>query len=240
MLLVESAPSSSIGSFRAGLIPKATFWIASASIWLCYVIAVHLGQEPPWPQCWISGTAGHYPTYIIFRIGTISGSTLLILSWFINHFWQRQIAQNAGFKILYVLPQVTLIFGIMGAIGLMGSTANIDTGHRNEHWHTTCASVFFVGTGLASFYNTFVATVLYRYGVISKKDYAPKLIISILLAIQVYISSTHGTTGGTFASGPLNDNLDHILEYTAAFTILFYIYLIGLDVRKYNLVYEWK
>lgn len=240
MLLVESAPSSSLGSFSAGLIPKAAFWIATASIWLCYIIAVHLGQEPPFPHCWISGTAGHYPTYIIFRLGTISGSTLLILSWLINHFWVRQVSELANFKVLRFLPQIGLIFGIMGALGLMGSTANIDTGTHNSRWHTTCASIFFIGAGLSSTYNTFVATAMCYYGVISKKDYLPKLILTVLLFIQVYISNHHGTTYGTFATGPLGNDIDHILEYTAAFTILFYIYIIGMDVRKYNLVYEWK
>lgn len=240
MRLVESAPSGNLGSFSAGFIPKAAFWIASTAVVLCYFIAVHLGQEPPFPQCWISGTAGHYPSYIIFRLGTISGSTLLILSWFVNHFWIRDICQRHNFKVERFLPQITLILGIMGAIGLMGSTASIDTGKRNQKWHTTCASVFFLFTALAMLYNTIVATVMYHYRIVSKADYLPKFLVLVLMIVQVYISSAYGGTEGMIVSGPLHNNIGHIIEYTATFTILFYVYLIGLDVKKYNLVYEWK
>jgi hypothetical protein len=81
------------GSFQASLIPRVAFYSGIISVVLCYYIAVYLHQVEPFPNCWISDTAGFYPGFIIFRIGTISGATCIILSWFVNHFWIKTISQ---------------------------------------------------------------------------------------------------------------------------------------------------
>ena len=57
-----------------------------------YMINQHLHHDPPFPNCWISDIAGHYPEYIFFRTATISGSTLLALGWLANHFYIRNLA----------------------------------------------------------------------------------------------------------------------------------------------------
>lgn len=125
----------------------------------------------------------------------------------------------------------------MGAIGLMGSTANIDTGKRNEHWHTTCASIFFIFTGLATTYNTIIAAIMYRARIVSRLGFLFKLILAISFFVQLYISQTYGNAW-FISSGSLGNDIDHIIEYTAAFTILFYVYVMGIDIKKYRLVYE--
>lgn len=148
------------------------------------------------------------------------------------------MSQDKNFKVNRYFPVVTVILGIMGAIGLMGSTANLDTGEDREIWHTTCASIFFVFTALAIYYNSFIATVLYSHKVVSKVSYYKKVVLMILITIQVYLDFSNGNSYGLFVSGPQGDNTGHILEYTASFSILFYIYLIGDDVKKYWIAYE--
>jgi len=53
--------------------------------------------------------------------------------------------------------------GMMGALGLMGSTANIDTGIKNGSWHQRCAATFFLFTSLAIFYNTYLNWIVYSH-----------------------------------------------------------------------------
>lgn len=60
----------------------------------------------------------------------------------------------------------------------------------------------------------------------------------VLITIQVFIDVNYTSKKGLFVSGPNDGNLGHILEYTASFSILFYVYLVGEDVGKYMLVYE--
>lgn len=98
----------------------------------------------------------------------------------------------------------------MGAIGLMGSTANIDTGKRNETWHTTCASIFFIFTGLATTYNTIIAAIMYNSKIVPKFGFLFKLLLTISFFIQLYISQTYGTAS-FIMGGSLGNDLDHII-----------------------------
>ena len=121
----------------------------------------------------------------------------------------------------------------------MGSTANLDTGYRHPNWHNHCASVFFVFTILASFYNTFINGVLYyKAKIISKSKAYGKFFILFLTALQLYLSSKYGESALIYKTNDYGNDIGHIIEYTASFTILFYIYLIGIDVEKYKLDYE--
>ena len=86
-----------------------------------------------------------------------------------------------------------LILGIMGSFLLMGSTANIDTGKQNMHWHTACASSFFVTTLIAQMLNTFIfMKLLYSFNAVNKTLVYCKILQLLLIFIQVYITSTYG------------------------------------------------
>lgn len=81
----------------------------------------------------------------------------------------------------------------MGSFFLMGSTANIDTGKQNMHWHTACASSFFVTTLIAQMLNTLMfVKLMYTYNVVNKTLTYCKIIQLLLIFIQVYITSTYG------------------------------------------------
>lgn len=102
----------------------------------------------------------------------------------------------------------------MGAIGLMGSTANIDTGVRNGKWHQHCAATFFLFTSLGMFYNAFICWVLYsKTRQISGASMATKLILTALMVIQMWISSR---------------SHNNLMEWTYAVTI----FLVFLSMAK--------
>ena len=85
--------------------------------------------------------------------------------------------------------------GIVGSISLMGSTALIDTGHENMHWHQNCAKVFFILTIIAQLYNTVVyAHLWYTHGVVNKLGVIFKLILAFLFIIQIYLSAKSGAS----------------------------------------------
>ena len=117
-----------LGTYPAWLVPVMSATMGILSIIICYWLSQWLHQEKPLPHTWISRTAHHYPEYIIFRIGTISGSVFTIMSYFINHFWLKSLAYSSVFNLKKYKPEVTMGFGIIGGMFLMGSTANLDTG----------------------------------------------------------------------------------------------------------------
>lgn len=85
-----------------------------------------------------------------------------------------------------------LVLGMMGAFLLMGSTANLDTGQRNEKWHTECASKFFIITILAQLYNTVVFSHLYFvHNAVSRTTTYLKLINFGLYIIQLHSASNN-------------------------------------------------
>jgi hypothetical protein len=127
------------------------------------------------------------------------------------------------------MPNVSLILGIMGGMCLMGSTANIDTGDVNGDWHTTFANAFFIITILAAFYNTFINIILYFNGkIISKWSFYSKIVYLILSIIQIYIQAFYASI----------HNIDKIIEFTMTFTLLYYFFIIGNDLKKFNLCYK--
>lgn len=90
---------------------------------------------------------------------------------------------------------------------------------------------------MATTYNTIIAAIMYRARIVSRLGFLFKLILTISFFVQLYISQTYGNAW-FISSGSLGNDIDHIIEYTAAFTILFYVYVMGIDIKKYRLVYE--
>jgi len=121
---------------------------------------------------------------------------------------------------------------MMGSMGLMGSTASIDTGIRNQHWHTRCASTFFVFTFIAQTYNTIICCIVrYKIKTISLTNVYMKLILLALNLIQFYISNHHGAIGlfNFELNQSLGNDMDKLIEWTFTFTILTGFYSIALD-----------
>ena len=71
--------------------------------------------------------------------------------------------------------------GIMGALLLMGSTANIDTGKRNGTWHQRCAAGFFLFTFLSHVFNLGTYWLVYRS--IKGVNYANLLFKTFIIAL---------------------------------------------------------
>jgi len=56
---------------------------------------------------------------------------MIALGWLTNHFYLKSIAKEKVFRINQYHPEIAMILGMIGAMLLMGSTANLDTGKRN-------------------------------------------------------------------------------------------------------------
>lgn len=80
-----------IGEFPAWVIPLVGAISGIGSIIGCYFLSQLYGHEKPFPHTWISATADHYPEFILFRIGTISGAVFSLLTYFVNYFWILQL-----------------------------------------------------------------------------------------------------------------------------------------------------
>jgi hypothetical protein len=119
------------GSFPASVFYFTGASLALASIFVIYWQSQYYEQEPPFPHQWISKVAQHYPEYLVFRMGTITGAALLILGWMTNHFFLETVSREQGINLKKYYPQIPLILGIAGGLLLMGNTATIDTGNMN-------------------------------------------------------------------------------------------------------------
>ena len=88
-----------IGEFSPSIFFRVCAYVIMPTLPLIYYISQWYGHEPPFPKCWISDCAGHYPEFVFFRIATISGSVLVILGWLTNHFYLKSISREAAFRI---------------------------------------------------------------------------------------------------------------------------------------------
>jgi hypothetical protein len=83
--------------FTGSFSPSIFFKISTYSILITLVIIYYVsqieGHEPPFPKCWISDCAAHFPEFVFFRIATISGAALLVLGWLVNYFYLQSIAK---------------------------------------------------------------------------------------------------------------------------------------------------
>lgn len=150
------------GVFPAYLFPLIGTVSAMVSIIICYWIAVRNGHEEPWPHCYISNTARHYPEFIYFRIGTISAAVFNILAFMQHYFWLLSISKQAAYNVHKLYPKIYVILGIMGTFYLFGSTATIDTGIMNMKLHVHCAGMFFILTIASILYNNVVCYIVYK------------------------------------------------------------------------------
>ena len=80
------------GKFSASIFFCLTTYIIIPTLAVIYYISQYYGHEPPFPNCWISKVAEHYPEYVFFRTATIAGAMLVILGWMGNYFFLRSIA----------------------------------------------------------------------------------------------------------------------------------------------------
>lgn len=124
-----------IGEFSSSLFFKVGTMIIIPTLFIIYWISQYYGHEPPFPNCWISKVAQHYPEFVFFRFATISGAVFMILGWLTNHFYLLSVAKEQAFNVRKYYPELTVVLGLMGSMLLMGNTATIDTGKMNEKWH---------------------------------------------------------------------------------------------------------
>ncbi len=123
----------------------------------------------------------------------------------------------------------------MGTFYLFGSTATIDTGKMNMKLHVHCAGMFFILTIASCMYNTVICWAVYQgTKKISKISIALKLILSGLLAFQLYLEFFKAS--GLFTLD--NSDLSHILEYTLAFSLLGYILVMAYDLKDFKMAYR--
>jgi len=132
-----------------------------------------------------------------------------------------------------------MICGVMGAMLLMGSTANIDTGKRNGHWHTSCASSFFIFTLIALIYNTAISWIVYsNIKTLSKINLYFKTAIFASMLIQLLLSNIYGEIGLLGEDKSLGNNMDKILEWSLTVTVILNFYSIGIDTKHFKFVYD--
>ena len=87
------------GSFPASLFFKLCTYIIIPTLVIIYWISQAYGHEEPFPNCWISKVAQHYPEFVFFRIATISGAVLAALGWFTNYFYLKTICKEHAFNL---------------------------------------------------------------------------------------------------------------------------------------------
>ena len=227
-----------LGEFSAALFPIIAFSSGTAAIIICYYLSQYFHHEKPFPDTWISATADHYPEYIVFRIGTITGSVFLILSHVLSYFWICHTAREHAFNIAKYKPGIGTVMGITGAMFLMGSTANLDTGKHNTSWHVFCAGNFFIWSILSVLYYTYQSVVLYtKLNAGGKIPTILKVVLSVLIIIQDYLDTT---TNDRLFQHVLHSKLANILEYTLAFSILGFFPLLANDLKKFKMAYVSK
>jgi uncharacterized membrane protein len=181
-----------IGEFSPTVFFKTCALAILTSLPIVYYLSQYYGHEKPFPNCWISKCAQHYPEFVFFRIATIPGALLMMLGWLTNHFYLKSICKEAAFRIEKYLPEIPLIVGLMGGMLLMGSTATIDTGVMKGAWHNFCASKFFTVTLIALVYNTFLYTVVhFNIDKVKTINLYFKWVLVALIGVQLYIARVY-------------------------------------------------
>jgi hypothetical protein len=87
------------GTFSPSIFFKASYFTVMGTLVAIYYISQYYQHEDPFPHCWISGCAGHYPEYILFRIATITGSAFFFLGWMTNLFYLKSVAREKVFRL---------------------------------------------------------------------------------------------------------------------------------------------
>jgi hypothetical protein len=175
----------------------------------------------------------------VFRIGTITGAVFLVLSHILAYFWVCQVARENICHIAKYKPQIGTIMGITGSMFLMGSTATLDTGKHNTHWHVFCAGNFFVWNILSVWYYTAMSTVLYTKAKAGGRiPTLIKIIFSLLILYQVILDTKAGNSFPNLFNERVHDSkLSNILEYTIAFSLLGFFLIFAYDLRGFKMAY---
>jgi hypothetical protein len=231
-----------LGDYPAGIYFQVSSIVTVATLIIIYWISQYYGHDKPFPHSWISNVADHFPEYVFFRIATISGSTLMLLGWFVNHFYIQNVGVENVINIHQYKPSIMLVIGIIGSFLLMGTTATIDTGKMNDKWHNSCASSFFIFTLIAQIYNTAIFSHLYfKYNAVSRTSTYLKIIHLVLLIIQL-LESTNSKLwthyGEKFEENDLMGDKGIFLEWTLTLTVVFGFLIMSMDVKNFNFVYE--
>lgn len=226
------------GSFPASLFFKLCTIIIIPTLFIIYEISQIYGHEPPFPNCWISKCAQHYPEFVFFRFATISGAILAAMGWFTNYFYLKTISRDHAFNIGKYHPEVVVVIGLMGTFLLMGNTATIDTGKMNEKWHETCASTFFIFTLTAQVLNAIMYSVVYaNIKTVSYNNILFKYFLIVLLALQGLLSLFQGGVGGFWNLSEENrtsaNSIDIFLEWSLTCTIIMGFYSMSIDVNHF-------
>ena len=95
-------------------------------------------------------------------------------------------------------------------------------------------------TILACLYNTFIYLMIYleRKRVIKSWTLVAKLVLSAALILQAYLD----VTSQAFESyeAYMSSDLAHYLEFTLAFTVLGYFFVMGFDLLGHQMIYKKK
>mmetsp|Transcript_25970 Transcript_25970/g.36406 ORF Transcript_25970/g.36406 Transcript_25970/m.36406 type:complete len:231 (-) Transcript_25970:123-815(-) len=222
--LAEGVPNyikgSTIASFTA-------LWCA-AGIVISYLLAVILGHEKPFPFTSISATADHYPEFVFFRITEISGSWFIFLVWMMVYWWLKGIADDI-LATIYI-PYMFTIGGFVGNILFMLSTTLIDTGVTDVSLHIFCATNFIILSFLLLALCTLNIWKLRRKegGIITEESYKTKCRLTIfgtILLIGHFVNDLGKGVGW----------IDNVIEFSAAYMIIKYIYSFKEDWKDYIL-----
>lgn len=106
------------------------------------------------------------------------------------YFWVCQTAKDNAFNIRKYNSGIGTTLGIAGAMFLTASTALIDTGISNEHWHTFCAGSFFIFNIIAVWYHTVVSVILYTKAKAGGQiSVILKVVVSLLILFQAFLET---------------------------------------------------
>ena len=221
-----------LGQFKANLFPMISFILGVGSIIACYWISQYYHHEKPFPDTWISATANHYPEFVVFRVGTISGAVIMALSHIVCYFWVVTVSYENIFDIGKYRPGIGTIMGVAGALFLMGSTSMIDTGKDNVNWHVFCAGNAFIWSILSCWYHTYISCVLYsKTKAVGQNTTVIKVILSIAIVVQAILDSTS-------VEGIEGSRLGNTLEYTIAFSVFGFFLIMVYDLKDFKLSYR--
>ena len=161
----------------------------------------------------------------------------MILSELIHYYWIKTLCYEKVFNIAKYRPGIGTVMGVAGCIFLMGSTANLDTGYQHPKWHIFCAVNAFGWQIFSIWYHTFISIVVYANTKASSLIMtAMKVLLSLGIVLQMLIAKEYGS----MLSTQLRNTVDHILEYTLAFSVFTFFLLLAFDVRGFNLTYKSK
>ena len=181
----------------------------------------------------------------------------MVLASFVNYFWLKTLSYLSVYNLGKYSPGTSVVLSTGALFFLFGSTATIDTGIMNNDWHTFCASTFFVLMIISQFWNTFVSWKMYSNNnnqtswKMSRASMIIKIVMCALYALQLWIGTSSVSysvddklvdmTYFSMIQNPLFEDTKAIfLQYTLAFSVLSYNFIMAYDVRNFQMTYRSK